>query len=70
MQVSLQEESLLRAFRQLSPGAAEQVSALIARLAALNQNVDWSDEWSDSDLQEFTSSSLRRLETEYPEDPR
>jgi len=70
MQVSLQEESLLRAYRQLSPAAAEQVSALITRLATMNQNVDWSDEWSDSDLQEFTSSSLRRLEIEHSEDPR
>ena len=70
MQVSNQEETLLRAYSQLSPVAAEQISALITRLATSHQKVDWSDEWSDSDLQEFTASSLCRLETEHSEDPR
>jgi hypothetical protein len=72
MQVSLKEESLLRSYRRLSPGAAEGIATLVDRLAGLDENskIDWSDEWSDSDLQEFTVSSLRRVETERPDDSR
>ena len=50
-------------------GAAAELSALTQRLAALapGKRIDWSDSWSDSDLQEFTSASIRRLDEEEDE---
>lgn len=72
MQLTAREEDLLEAFRRLPPGAVAELSALAQRLAALAPGtaVDWSDSWSDTDLQEFTASSLRRLEAEEQEEPR
>jgi len=72
MELSAREEDILAAFRRLPPVAAAELSALAQRLAALAPGtaVDWSDSWSDADLQEFTASSLKRLETEEQEDPR
>ena len=72
MDLSAREEDLLDAFRRLPPEAATELSALAQRLAALAPGapIDWSDSWSDSDLQDFTASSLRRLETEEQEKPR
>ena len=72
MPVSAKEEVLLDAFRRLPPDAAEELSALAQRLAALapGTTVDWSDSWSDADLQEFTAASLRRLDAEEEEEPR
>jgi hypothetical protein len=66
MPLSAQEEVLLGAFRRLPPDAAEELSSLAQRLAALSPNapIDWSDAWSDEDMQEFTAASLRRLEAE------
>ena len=66
MQLTAEETTLLQAFRRLSPGAAEELAALVRRLAALEPNtrVDWSDSWSDEDLREFTAHSLKRLEEE------
>jgi glycosyltransferase involved in cell wall biosynthesis len=51
---------LVEAFRRLPPVAAVGLSALAQRLAALGPGVsiDWSDSWSDSDLEEFTKASL------------
>jgi hypothetical protein len=72
MPVSAKEEVLLDAFRRLPPDAAEELSALAQRLAALapDTTVDWSDSWSDADLQEFTAASLRRLDAEEEEESR
>jgi hypothetical protein len=69
MQINAREEALLEAFRRLPPQAAE-LSALVQRLAVLapGNSVDWSDSWSDTDLQDFTAASLRRLEAEEEED--
>ncbi|MBZ5611485.1 MAG: hypothetical protein LAP38_24760 [Acidobacteriia bacterium] len=66
MELSKREESLVDVFRRLSPAAAEELAALAERLArvAPTSRLDWSDLWSDSDLQEFTAESLRRLEDE------
>jgi hypothetical protein len=66
MQISAREEVLLEAFRRLPPDAAAELSALTQRLAALapDTTIDWSDSWSDADLQEFTVASLRRFEAE------
>ena len=66
MEVSLnsQEASLLTAFRRLPPDAADELSGLIERLAALapERKIDWSDSWSDEDLRDFRTASIRRLE--------
>jgi len=66
MEASLnsQEASLLTAFRRLPPDAAGELSRLIERLASLapERKIDWSDSWSDDDLNEFRAASVRRLE--------
>lgn len=66
MQLTSRETNLLNAFRQLPTEAAEELSALVERLADFSgrTKVDWSDSWSDQDLQEFTAHSLRRHEDE------
>ena len=66
MQLSRREEGLVQAFRSLSPAVAEELSALARRLAALGPGatIDWSDSWSDEDLEEFTDAALRRLDVE------
>ena len=65
MELSSQETTLLDAFRRL-PASADELSALVQRLAALppGTRIDWSDSWSDEDLREFTTHSLKRLESE------
>ena len=59
-----QEESLITAFRKLTPDAAGELPLLIERLSTVapERRLDWSDSWSDEDLREFRTSSLRRLE--------
>jgi hypothetical protein len=66
MQLSAQEATLLEAFRRLPPNAADELAALVQRLAALSPNtrIDWSDSWSDEDVRDFTARSLRRFEAE------
>ena len=66
MQLDPREASLVEVFRRLSPDAAAELSALAERLAALppHNRVDWSDSWTDEDLQDFRTASLRRLDTE------
>ena len=62
--VNSTEASLLTAFRRLPPDAAGELSRLIERLAALapERKIDWSDSWSDEDLQEFRAASVQRIE--------
>jgi hypothetical protein len=71
LQLNARETSLVQAFRRLPPNAAAELTALAERLAALHPNtkIDWSDSWSDDDLKEFTTASLRRLEAEESEEP-
>lgn len=66
MQISAREEVLLEAFRRLPPDAAAELTALTERLAAVSPGkpINWSDSWSDADLQEFTAASLARLDEE------
>jgi len=61
---------LVGAFRRLPPETASEPSALAERLAELapNQRIDWSDSWSDEDLNDFRAASLRRLDAEESED--
>ncbi len=70
MELSAGEEALLEAFRRLPPATAAELSELARRLAdrAAGTAIDWSDSWSESDLQEFTAASLRRLEAEEEEE--
>jgi hypothetical protein len=67
-----QETSLLQALRRLPPDTAAELTSLAERLAALRPNtrIDWSDSWSDEDLKEFTTASLRRLQAEESEQRR
>ena len=66
MQLSSQETTLLDAFRRLPADAADELSALVQRLAALSSGtrIDWSDSWSEEDLREFTAHSLKRFDAE------
>ena len=66
MQLSERESELLDAFRRLPPAAANELSALVQRLASLGQDraIDWSDSWSEDDAREFTAHSLDRLDIE------
>ena len=68
MQLNEREASLVDAFRRLPPEAATELSALVERLAELapNHRIDWSDSWSDEDLNDFRSASLRRFDAEGP----
>ena len=54
----------------LPTDTAAELSALAERLATLSpqHRVDWSDSWTDEDLQDFRAASLRRLETEESEE--
>ena len=72
MQLNEREEVLAEAFRRLPPDTAAELSALAQRLAALapDRTIDWSDSWSDADLQEFTAASLRGLEADEQEESR
>ena len=65
-----QETSLLSAFRRLPTDAAMELSGLIERLAALapDRKIDWSDSWSDDDLNEFRAASVARLEASESEE--
>jgi len=65
-----QEASLLAAYRRLPPEAAVELSGLIERLASLapGRKIDWSDSWSDDDLNEFRAASIGRLEASESED--
>jgi hypothetical protein len=70
MQLDEREASLVDAFRRLPPEAATEVSALTERLAELapNHRINWSDSWSDEDLNDFRAASLRRFDAEESED--
>ena len=69
MQLNEREASLLHAFRRLHPDTASELSALAERLAELapNQRIDWSEAWSDEDMNDFRAASLHRLDAEESE---
>jgi hypothetical protein len=64
MQLNPKEEALVEAFRRMPPRVAEELSALAERLASLapDTKIDWSDAWSDTDLQDFTTAAARRAD--------
>ena len=70
MQLNEREASLVAAFRRLPPDTATELSALAERLAQLapNRRIDWSESWSDEDLNEFRAAALARIDREESED--
>jgi len=66
MDLSAKEEVLVQAFRRLPPAAAEELSALVERLASIASDsvVDWSDSWSKEDLEDFTSASIHQIDAD------
>jgi len=70
MQLDPREASLVEVFRRLPPDTAAELSALAERLATISPHhrIDWSDSWTDQDLQDFRAASLRRLEAEESEE--
>jgi hypothetical protein len=70
MQLDPQEASLVEVFRRLPPNAAAELSALAERLATLSSHgtIDWSDSWTEEDLQDFRAASVARLEAEESEE--
>jgi hypothetical protein len=70
MHLDPREASPVEIFRRLTPDTAAELSALAERLAAISpqRKVDWSDSWTDEDLQDFRAASLRRLEAEEAEE--
>jgi hypothetical protein len=71
VQLDPREASLVEVFRRLPPDTAAELSALAERLAALSphRKIDWSDSWSDEDLRDFRTASLRRLDAEESQEP-
>jgi len=72
MQLDPREASLVETFRRLPPDTAAELSALAERLAALSphRTIDWSDSWTDEDLEDFRAASIRRFEAEESEESR
>jgi hypothetical protein len=70
MQLDPREATRVEVFRRLPPATAAELSALAERLATLSShgNIDWSDSWTDEDLQDFRAASLARLEAEESEE--
>ena len=69
MQLDPREASLVEIFRRLPPDTAAELSALAERLATLSlrTRINWSDFWTEEDLQDFRAASLRRFEAEESE---
>ena len=66
MDLTVAESDLIEALRRLPDGTAQQIAALVSRLAEAPEgsSVDWSDSWSDEDLSEFSAASAQRLASE------
>ena len=62
--LSIEEESLIRIVRALSPEEASKVHTWASQLADLAQGreTEWSDAWTDEDMADATAASLRRFE--------
>ena len=66
MQLSASEEVLVDSFRRLPLATAEELAALVRRLAALAPDtaIDWSDSWSESDLEEYSAALQRSADAD------
>lgn len=69
MQLSASEEAFVNALRRLPSEVAERLSSLVLRLASVAPRaaIDWSDWWSDADLEAYTVASLRSVDADCPE---
>lgn len=70
MVLSHQEESLISIIRALPSEEAAKVLHWARQLADLAQGreIDWSDAWSDEDLEDARAAALRRFDPEEPAD--
>ena len=66
MTLSEKEERLVQSLRSLSQEAAEQVIQWTTQLADLvrARKVQWSDAWTDEDMQDATAASIRNCDQE------
>jgi hypothetical protein len=63
------EERLVHVLRTLPPDAADKVVTWAIQLSELagNSAVDWSDSWTEKDLEEARATSLANFEGREPE---
>ena len=64
MMLSVEEESLVKIVRALSPQEARKVLTWARQLAELShgREIEWSDAWTDQDIADATAASLRLFE--------
>lgn len=64
MVLTVEEESLIKIVRALPPEEATKVLSWASRLADLAQGreIEWSDAWTEEDMAEATTASLKRFE--------
>ncbi|MEQ1884484.1 MAG: hypothetical protein ABL967_05435 [Bryobacteraceae bacterium] len=64
MVLNAQEESLINVVRTLPPGEATKILHWARSLDSLGNGapVDWSDSWTEEDLNEATAAALRHVE--------
>jgi len=64
MVLTVAEESLIKVVRALPPEEARKVLTWASQLADLAQdrNIEWSDSWTDEDISEAVTASLKRFE--------
>jgi hypothetical protein len=65
MVLSEKEELLVKTLRSLSPDTADEILRWAKSLSEVGAGkpVQWSDEWSDQDLEDARSHSLRAFDT-------
>jgi len=63
------EERLVQALRALPPDVADKVVTWATQLSELARNgaVEWSDTWTDEDIQDARAASLTNFEEREPE---
>ena len=68
--LSPSEQSLIKVVRMLPPDEAGKVLVWARQLADLasDRQVDWSDSWSDDDIEEARIASLKRFEQQEREE--
>ena len=70
MELSTQEETLIKAVRALPEGETAKIITWAMRLSDLAQGreIEWFDSWSDEDLADASAASFRRFEEQERED--
>ena len=64
MELTTQEETLIRVVRALPEGETAKIITWATHLSNLAQGrkIEWSDSWSDEDLADLTAATFRRFE--------